>query len=504
VTNQSGRIASVRQRVAPVYHWARRHPDAVAIIAVTIVAVVIRLALAYRAPIFIRRDSIVYFQSAYELVRGIGLDLPLRRTPGYPLFMAGAIWWMGEDFQGIALAQHGLGVLSAILTYVIGRALFGRWAGALSGIMVALSGPLLIYEHYLMSETLFTFLLTAAVCILVLGLHTQTGRASLIAGALLGLAFLARPIGLAVLPAIWLGLLVVAIPRRKKLVAIGLMGVGFVALAGPSFAWNRLRGGEPAPVMGQTLYDRVARHDEGFVLPAPSSFAPTDDSRQANARRVVLQMAARDAAPSAVSHRLRTNFGLTEAEADRAMMDVALDVIGQQLPRYLQGTLAKSRSVLMGDVERYSFHWNTRVEGELREAWQSRPSIAHALTPPSESQRRERPIAEWIVNIFQPARYRNLLGGLIVVSLIAGAIRSAYRPTLLLGAVVLALVIPAAAAVGYLPRYRYPGDPLLAVLAAGGVCVLVTGGIALARRVSGAYRLSPASISSPGAPQEAA
>jgi hypothetical protein len=158
----------------------------------------------------------------------------------------------------------------------------------------------------------------------------------------------------------------------------------------------------------------------------------------------------------------------------------------------------------MGDVERFSFHWNTRVEGELREAWQSRPSIAHALTPPSESQRRERPVAEWIVNIFQPARYRILLGGLIVVALIAGAIRSAYRPTLLLGLVVLALVVPAAAAVGYLPRYRYPGDPLLAVLAAGGVCVLVTVGISLARRVSRTYRLSPAPMTPPGARREAA
>ena len=92
----------------------------------------------------------------------------------------------------------------------------------------------------------------------------------------------------------------------------------------------------------------------------------------------------------------------------------------------------------------------------------------------------------------------------ITVALIAGAIRSAYRPTLLLGLVVLALVVPAAAAVGYLPRYRYPGDPLLAVLAAGGVCVLVTVGISLARRVSRTYRLSPAPMTPPGARREAA
>jgi hypothetical protein len=280
------------------------------------------------------------------------------------------------------------------------------------------------------------------------------------------------------------------------------MCVGFAALAGPAFAWNRQRAGEAAPVMGQTLYDRVARHDEGFVLPSPNSPAPTDDAREANARRLVLQMAARDAAPSAVSHRLRTSLGLTEAEADRVMKDFAFEVIGQQLDRYVRGTLAKSRSVLTGDVERYRFHWNTRVEGELRDAWRSKSNIAHALKPPSEAERRERPIAETIVNIFQPARHRMLLGGLIILALVAG-IRPAYRPSLLLGLVILALVVPAAAAVGYLPRYRYPADPLLAVLAAGGASVLATLGIALARRVSAAYRLSPSSASPPGAPQGA-
>ena len=38
---------------------------------------------------------------------------------------------------------------------------------------------------------------------------------------------------------------------------------------------------------------------------------------------------------------------------------------------------------------------------------------------------------------------------------------------------VLALVFPSAALVGYVPRYRYPADPLLAVLAAGGVVAAV-------------------------------
>jgi hypothetical protein len=36
-----------------------------------------------------------------------------------------------------------------------------------------------------------------------------------------------------------------------------------------------------------------------------------------------------------------------------------------------------------------------------------------------------------------------------------------------------ALFFPSAALVGYVPRYRYPADPLLAVLAAGGIVALI-------------------------------
>jgi hypothetical protein len=39
----------------------------------------------------------------------------------------------------------------------------------------------------------------------------------------------------------------------------------------------------------------------------------------------------------------------------------------------------------------------------------------------------------------------------------------------LLALTVVALVFPSAALVGYVPRYRYPVDPLLSVLAAGGL-----------------------------------
>jgi hypothetical protein len=49
---------------------------------------------------------------------------------------------------------------------------------------------------------------------------------------------------------------------------------------------------------------------------------------------------------------------------------------------------------------------------------------------------------------------------------------------------VLALVFPSAALVGYVPRYRYPVDPLLAVLVGAGLQAAVRLPLWLAGRVS--------------------
>ena len=69
------------------------------------------------------------------------------------------------------------------------------------------------------------------------------------------------------------------------------------------------------------------------------------------------------------------------------------------------------------------------------------------------------------------------------IGLPIAVISNGRGPTLLLMLTVFALVFPSAALVGYVPRYRYPTDPLLAVLAAGGVVAA----IALARLARGRF-----------------
>src|SRR3954447_14966023 len=127
---------------------------------VGLVALALRLAFLFRAPVFIIGDSENYFWPGYQLARGIGFDLDIRRTPVYPLFIALVVMRIGEDLAALALAQHLLGVVTCLMVALLGMRYWGRWTGLLAGLLVALSGPLLVAEQYVMAEALFIPLAT--------------------------------------------------------------------------------------------------------------------------------------------------------------------------------------------------------------------------------------------------------------------------------------------------------------------------------------------------------
>jgi hypothetical protein len=466
----------------------RAHPDLVLLSVLVLVAIMARGLLLTRAPLFLRRDSVAYFQVGWELANGLGFDLPLRRTPLYPLFIAGVVAVLGEDLRGLALAQHLLGIVTVVGTYFLGRAMFGRPAGAVAALAVALSAPLLIYEHYILAEPLFIPLLVLGLLLVVLAMRAGRGNRAriglyLAGGIVLALAALSRPIGQALLPigplAIvahqWAGRGAIRATVRASVLPIACLLLGFALILVPwairgSMTTGRVSG---AGAMGQSLIGRIIRHDEGFVLPKPDSPSPHADPRKTEIRALILTQMNRDARPSAINHRIRTVYGLSEPEADAALREVALEIFTSQPGRYVEGTLAKFRRLLVGEDERLRVHWATRKDGELRDAWTSEPSIMHVYSPPSAIQELEYPVAEGMTRLFQPYQWRWLLVPLVLFGLGWGLVRGPRGPTVLLVLTVLALVFPSAALVGYVPRYRYPVDPLLAVLAAGGLVVAI-------------------------------
>jgi hypothetical protein len=140
--------------------------------------------------------------NGFELEDQHGRRPNLSRTPVYPLFVAlfGAGW---DKTLRVVAAQHVLILATAALIYLwMRRRDESATLATVAFAIVAFDLTTMTYASYLLTETLFTFLLWAAFFVWPTGTDDQRagwGR-SASAGLLWGLATLARPISLYILP----------------------------------------------------------------------------------------------------------------------------------------------------------------------------------------------------------------------------------------------------------------------------------------------------------------
>lgn len=435
------------------------------------VALSIRLAILLRAPAFIIGDSENYYFPGYQLARQIGFDLDLRRTPGYPLFIAFSVDSISEDLAALLLAQHLLGVGTCLLSAALTRWLYGAWAGLLAGIATALAAPMLVAGHYVMAEAPFIPLTMLALALLCLALHRRNRLLMLVGGLVTGAASLTRPIGLVLAIALAIALLVQERSPRRAAVLGAPAVLGLALLLAPWIARNALVHGSLSADgnAGQTLVGRVMRHDRGFNFLDPNDPDPT--SRRA---REIMQ-GGRGGFVSPARDRMKRELGLDDASANRLMRDLALDALRRQPAYYLSGTAAGFLRLVIGTPENVRDHWNSRGDARNREEWEAHPEIRNLLGPPSPLQEQQIGTVETLLNIYQPARFGPLLPLLAVVGAavaLAGPHRGAATLLFLTG---LGLLATAVVLVAPLPRYRYPVEPIITILAAGAVAWLVGG-----------------------------
>lgn len=493
---------------------------------VGLVALGLRLAFLFRAPVFIIGDSENYFWPGYQVAREIGFDLDLRRTPGYPLFIALVVTRIGEDLAALALAQHLLGVVTCLAVAALGIRFWGRWTGLLAGLLVALSGPLLVAEQYVMAEALFIPLATLTVAWLALALERPRWWALFGGGLLIGLAALTRPVGLVLAVAALLALAAIYLipggrdssrpyrcgeggeceedagrfrsasrPRGvlSRLSAVLLpsqaliAGVAVIWLPWMARNWLVNDSFSADGNAGQTLVGRAMRHDPGFAFENPND---PDPLRQ-RAREIMRDGRGKVVTPTRT--RIKRELGLDDVGANKLMRDLALETIVRQPGYYLFGTIRNFGLLAQGSRERYRDHWQTRRDEGSREEWEANFDIRHLLGPPTPLQERQYGEAEALMSLFQSARLGPtipLLASIGVAGLALGVGARGARPGVaaLLALVVVGLLLAAVAMVAPLPRYRYPVEPLLGLLAAGGLTTLA----AVARRAFAGRPLRPA------------
>lgn len=478
--------------------WSRlrgRHLDALLVALIVGLAVGLRLAFLDRAPLFVSKDSQSYFLPAWDLVHGNGFQLGLRRTPGYPIFLALVQMLSGADLRSIALAQHLLGAVTAAFAFGIGRIAFGRVAGATGGVLVALSAPLIVYEHYLLTESLFTFAITGAMLLLVVALRLPHWPSVYIAGLTLGLAALVRPIGQLLAPIFILSLALVRLPRWRSAVLAGVVcGLGIATALLPWAVRNRLMQGLESPTtFGRTLIARTAYYDRGFTFYEPG-WGDVGDPKIVRARQIVQNGARRRESDGTIAGRLRQELDLGPLEVNAVMRDVAFEAIARRPWYFIEGSLEMALRIFTGIEERVRNHLD-----EVKDVtWE--PRTTHLLERPPPSQQPGQRETQAILNVYQPNQFASPLAALFILGVFGSAARSNWRVALPVGIGAVLHILVSAAVDGPQERYRYPIDPAIAVMVGGGGATIVWIVRSLARR-TGRERLEAPVLAREGTAQ---
>lgn len=479
-------------RLAPVLRWLNAHRDQLAIALVAGTALLLRAAILFRLPVLYVVGSRPYYATALQLVTGQDpTALSLRHTPGYPAFLVAVIGLFGVDPQAIALVQHLIGVLSALLAYGTVRLVLGYWPALLGGLAVGLNSTLVVYEHHILTEPLFIFLVLLAVFLLVAALQRRRGWLLFAAGLVAGLAALTRPIGQTILlaaPAIlWLRTL----SLRSTVMGTLLVGAGFLATAGPWAVRNALVYEEPGVRHpGSTLLGRVM-HERPYTKGFFTLDGATDpDPLRQRAREIIERMSPDEPDPLEMWQELQDRLDISPARASQLMGEIAIDTIRRHPLYYARVFALRVWNLFTLPRDEPLMVYATRARGE----WPGRllsPAIKSGTVPDLDPSRFtvahewEFERAQALADLFKPTRYAPLLAALFVLGTAGALLRPDRRALLAPALVALGMIVINGVIAGDKPRYRYPLDPLITIVATGGIVLIADAMAGAARRLRG-------------------
>ena len=341
-------------------------------------------------------------------------------------------------------------------------------AGLIAALITALNGALIIAEHYLMPEVTLVFLLLLTFVVFVGALRSGRRVGFLASGVLLGLTLLCKPVAQVLIPVLPLVLVVGYASLRRAVVPSLLIGAGLLAVMVPWMLRNFAEHGSltTAGALGQTLVARTAKHDTGFRW-YDEKLADTYERREGIARQLVQNGIRQRLSDGVIYRRVQDRFGMTDAEVNQFMRELSTEVILENPVYYLRGTTKMTWQLLAGEPEKLSTDWKTQNARLSREEWDDR--VEHLLSRASQPQRNELDNASALVALVQPPAWGPLMPVLFILGTALFLVTPRLRPALLLSLSVLGLLVTCAALDGPVVRYRYPADPLIALVGAGAV-----------------------------------
>ena len=150
----------------------------------------------------INADSVQYVDGAESILDSDQRSNFAFRKPGYSLVLAAVALLSGNMGYWPVTINHAFCALLPVIAYGLGRNLRCRAVGWCAAVLVLAKLPSLSWADRLMSEVVYTFLLSLALLLLVHGVSRRRATRWLaLAGCLLGFAWLVRSVASAVIVA---------------------------------------------------------------------------------------------------------------------------------------------------------------------------------------------------------------------------------------------------------------------------------------------------------------
>jgi 4-amino-4-deoxy-L-arabinose transferase-like glycosyltransferase len=397
---------------------------------------------------------------------------------GYPVFLD-ILHAINGSVGFTILVQHCLGVVTAVLFYLISRRLgVGRYLSLVPCAVVMLSGDEIYLEHIMMGDSFYLFTLTLALYLFVRALGSPSNVwALVVAGLVTGLACLTRTTALAlpVVLIVWLAFARVDGQRRIKMVLrrltyfgvpILVVVVGYVGVASAIGPYAGM-----FDMSGFHLYARVAPFAQC------SQFIPPAETRKLCQKNPVTSRFGPEYYEWDLTSPVRRDFSLSPATArlagafaDQVIIHQPVDylkAVGLDLARYVDPSLGHLPAGFGEGHSLMSFsNFDPQQERQLSAQLSTRYSGA---TPPSR---------RWLSDLADVQGVLRVGPVLMLVFLAAvlGGLVFARRRTrgglLAVSTLALLLFLGPVATFTYDIRYGVPPDAFLALAAALGVQAL--------------------------------
>jgi len=161
-----------------------------------VVVRVLYIATAGADPVFHHPiiDAMDYHRLGQMIGRGIDPWMgEFSRPPAYPYLLGGIYAVFGPSLDVARLFHALIGGGTCALTCLLGWRLFDRRAGLAAGVVVALYGPMILWDGRVLASCLVVFLFTLALYLAVRAADRPTWLNWLLCGCAVGAAALARP-----------------------------------------------------------------------------------------------------------------------------------------------------------------------------------------------------------------------------------------------------------------------------------------------------------------------